>query len=107
MGDETFRSGLTRIRRRRWILWGTLLGYLPAIWLSLRITRSDAATGVVFGVWFAVLLVASCTASFAACPRCGNYFHVHGFVPLFTRRCLHCGLHVCADKREKSAPPPS
>jgi len=99
-------SGLARIRRRRWFLWGTLLVYLPAIWLSLRITRSDAATGVVFGVWFVVLLVASCTASFAACPRCGNYFHVHGFVPLFTRHCLHCGLHVSADKR-KALPPAS
>ena len=100
MSESDIAKGLARIRRRRWFLWGTLLVYLPAIWLSLRITRSDAATGVVFGVWFVVLLVASCTASFAACPRCGNYFHVHGFVPLFTRRCLHCGLHVSADKRK-------
>ncbi len=99
MPKASFAQGLARIRRRRWCLWGLLLVYLPAIALSLRLTRSDAATGVVFAVWFALLLAASCAASFARCPRCGEYFLVHGFVPLFVRRCVHCGLGLTADRR--------
>ncbi|MDW7712060.1 MAG: hypothetical protein SCH98_16460 [Deferrisomatales bacterium] len=101
MSDAALSRGLARVRRRRWFLWATILIYLPSIWASLRLTGSDSATAVVFGVWFVVLLVASCAASFARCPQCGNYFHVHGFVPVFARRCVHCGLHVTADRRPR------
>lgn len=108
MSDASLAKGLARVRRRRWFLWGMILIYLPAIWTSLRLTGSDSRTAVVFAVWFVFLLVASCTASFARCPRCGNYFHVHGFVPLFARRCVHCGLHLTADRRAaKGAPEPT
>ncbi len=103
MIDATLSRGLARVRRRRWFLWIVILIYLPAIWASLRLTGSDAKTAVVFAVWFAFLLTASCAASFARCPRCGNYFHVHGFVPLFGRRCIHCRLHLTADRRAPKA----
>lgn len=103
MSDPALAKGLSRVRRRRWFLWGVIGIYLPLIWLSLRLTRSDAHTAVVFAVWFAFLLAASCAASFVRCPRCGNYFHVHGFVPLFVRRCVHCGLHLTEDRRARRA----
>lgn len=109
MSDPTLSEGLSRVRRRRWFLWGMIGIYLPLIWLSLRLTRSDAHTAVVFALWFAFLVAASCLASFARCPRCGNYFHVHGFVPLFVRRCVHCGLHLTEDRRPPgpgTQPPP-
>jgi hypothetical protein len=32
------------------------------------------------------------------CPRCGNYFHLHGMTLLILRKCLHCQLHINADK---------
>jgi hypothetical protein len=28
------------------------------------------------------------------CPRCGNYFHLHGMTLLVLRKCLHCQLHI-------------
>jgi len=94
--------GLKKVRKRRWFLWGILLVYVPAIWLSLTLTRSDRITGVVFGVWLVGLIIAVFFMSTARCPRCGNYFHVHGMTPLYRRRCLHCKLHICADKKSLS-----
>ena len=91
-------AGLARIRRRRWGLWSVLLTYLPAIWLSLKITESDRKTAVVFGVWVAMAAVAGCVAAAARCPRCGNYFHLLGLTPVWVRKCLHCGLGLTADK---------
>lgn len=96
---STIRAGLRKIRRRRWFLWGVILVYVPAIWLSLRLTHSDRITGTVFGVWLVVLIIAVLLVSTAQCPRCGNYFHVYGMTPLYLRKCLHCKLHVSADKK--------
>ena len=95
-------SGLRKVRKRRWFLWGVLLVYVPAIWLSLTLTHSDRITAVVFGVWLVALIVAVFFVSTALCPRCGNYFHVYGMTPLYLRRCLHCKLHITADKKSGS-----
>ena len=35
------------------------------------------------------------------CPRCGNLFHVNGLIPMYFRRCLHCGLPLNADKKKE------
>jgi hypothetical protein len=95
-------AGLRKVRKRRWLLWGVLLVYVPAIWLSLTLTHSDRITAVVFGVWLVALIVAVLFVSTALCPRCGNYFHVYGMTPLYLRRCLHCKLHITADKKSGS-----
>jgi hypothetical protein len=94
--------GLKKIRKRRWFLWGVLLVYVPAIWLSLELTHSDRMTGVVFGVWLVILIIAVLFMSTARCPRCGNYFHVYGMTLLCPRKCLHCKLHLTADKKASS-----
>ena len=96
-----FALGLSKLRRRRWFFWGVLLIYVPSIWLSLRLTNSDRQTGKVFAVWFFFLFVSSLLVAIGRCPRCGNFFHVNGFIPLFLRRCLHCGLHISADKKQR------
>lgn len=95
------RPGLKKLRRRRWFLGGAILIYIPAIWVSLEVTGSDRATGVVFAVWLVITAVASIMAALAKCPNCGNWFHVNGVIPMYLRRCLHCGLHVSADKKRK------
>jgi hypothetical protein len=85
-------EGLAGIRKRRWCLWAVILTYIPAIWLSLEITGSDRKTAVVFGVWVLLAAAASGAAAFSRCPRCGNYYHMMGLVPVWVRKCLHCGL---------------
>ncbi len=94
-----YAQGLRKVRQRRWYLWGVILVYVPAIWLSLTITNSDRATAKVFAVWFVLACIASCISAFVKCPRCNNFFHVHGFIPMYMRRCLHCGLGLNADKK--------
>ena len=98
------REGLRIIRRRRWYLWGLILVYLPVMWTTLQLTRSLQASLPVFGVWFVLLLVIMTVSAVARCPRCGNYFHLHGMTLLYLRRCLHCQLPLNADKK-LSRPP--
>ena len=95
-----YAAGLAKLRRRRWFFWGVILVYIPAIWLSLELTNSDRQTFKVFAVWFLFIIVSSMLAATGRCPRCGHYFHVNGFIPLYLRRCLHCGLHITADKKQ-------
>lgn len=91
-------AGLRIIRKRRWILWITILAYVPAVWTSLTLTHSDRTTGIVFGVWLVILIIAVFFVTTARCPRCGQYYHVHGMTALYLRRCLHCQLPLAADK---------
>lgn len=91
--------GLVRIRRRRRFLWLVLIIYLPAMWTTQQITRSFQGSLPVFFGWFLLLLVAAAVSAAARCPRCGNYFHVNGMVLLYLRKCLHCQLHINADRK--------
>lgn len=92
-----FARRMQSLRRRRRLLWGLILVYLPAIYLALTLSGSDRVTGMVFVVWILLVCVAVGLAAFAPCPRCGKPFHMHGFFPTYLRRCVHCGLHITAD----------
>jgi hypothetical protein len=96
-------QGLKVIRRRRWYLWLVILVYLPLMGMTLKITKSIGGAVPVFGLWFAALMGFGLFAAYARCPRCGNYFHVHGMTLLFLRQCLHCQLHISTDKKLKRA----
>lgn len=96
---ESLRKGLKVIRRRRWFLWLVILGYLPLMGVTLKITGSIGGAVPVFGLWFAALLGCGLYSAYARCPRCGNYFHVHGLTLIYLRRCLHCQLPISADKK--------
>jgi hypothetical protein len=107
-GDDTqFEAGLNVVRRRRLWLWGVIAIYVPAIWVTLQFTSVFRIVGIVFAVWVVLLIIAALVSALAVCPRCGNYFHMHGFTLLYLRKCLHCQLHINADKtaRQKSGPP--
>ena len=92
--------GLGKLRRRRWFLLGVILVYVPLIWFLPRLTSSDSQTGKVLVVWFLFVLAASILVAVGKCPRCGNLFHIKGLTPLYLRsRCLHCGLHITANKK--------
>jgi hypothetical protein len=93
--------GLTVIRRRRWYLWTVILVYLPAMWGTLQVAPTQRALGTVFLVWFILLFITALVSAVARCPRCGNYFHMHGMTLLYLRKCLHCQLHLKADRKAK------
>ena len=95
-----YGKGLRLIRKRRWFLWGVILVYMPAMWLILEMTGSLKATAPAFVVWFICLCITAGISAAARCPECGNYFHMHGMTLLYMRRCLHCGLHLKADKKK-------
>lgn len=71
---------------------------MPAMWLTLKLTNSLRGTAPIFVVWFIMLVIAVTMTAVARCPQCGNYYHMHGMTLLYLRKCLHCGLHINADK---------
>lgn len=97
-----FSVKMRQLRRRRGLLWGLVIAYLPAIYLALELSGSDRVAAMVFGVWILLVGVAVGLAAFAPCPRCGKPFHMHGFVPVYLRRCVHCELHVSAKGPEST-----
>ena len=106
MDSDKIGSGLRRIRRRRLYLWLVSLAYVPIMLLTRELTHSNRALAVVFCIWIVFLCKAVLPVAFVLCPRCGNCFHMKGFFPLYLRRCLHCGLHINADKKTGEPPPP-
>jgi hypothetical protein len=87
------------IRRRRWYLWWVILVYVPAMWVTMQVKPTYLVVGTVFVVWIILLFIAGIYSALARCPRCGNYFHMHGMTLLYLRKCLHCQLHINADRK--------
>ena len=95
----TIHRGLVKVRQRRWLLWGTIIIYLPGLWLALQLGLSSGTLAKLFGAWVALLCVVVGLATVVKCPRCGNAFHTNGPTFLPVRKCVHCSLHVKADKK--------
>lgn len=95
---SALKFGLKKIRRRRWCLWLIILLYLPIMAVAMKTLPSFTAVMVIFSLWFILMFSIALVAAVARCPKCGNYFHMHGMTLLYLRKCLHCQLHVCADK---------
>jgi hypothetical protein len=92
-----YMNVMKKTRLRRKLFFGTVLIYVPAIWITYKISPSNRALGTVFGIWFVFLVLFTFLAALSKCPRCGNYFHMHGMTLLILRKCLHCQLHISSD----------
>ena len=92
-----YRAILTQTRRRRLSFFITVLVYIPALWITYQISPTNRAMGTLFGIWVVVLIIVTFRVAVSRCPRCGNYFHVHGLTLLILRKCLHCQLHIRSD----------
>jgi hypothetical protein len=92
------RPGLAKVRQRRWILWATILIYVPGLLLAFQMGAAGGTMAKLFVGWVALLCVAVGLATIVKCPRCSQQYHTNGptFLPL--RRCVHCGLPLNADK---------
>jgi hypothetical protein len=93
-----FLAAMQVIRRRRKYFFATVIFYLPLMWLSNKISPTFRSMAITFAVWVVILFITALYSALARCPRCGNYFHMHGMSLLYLRRCLHCQQHVAADK---------
>ncbi len=89
---------LRQTRRRRKLLFTTVLAYVPALYVIHAISPTTKAMGTFFGVWLLFLILATILVTVSKCPRCGNYFHTHGMTLLILRKCLHCQLHIGSDE---------
>jgi hypothetical protein len=103
MEKESLESGLRRIRRRRCYLWMIAAAYLPLMGMTMALTHSNRALIAVYCIWVVFLAKAVLPVAFVLCPRCGKRFHMKGFFPRYGRKCVHCGIHINADKELPSS----
>ena len=89
-----FQKTLNKTRRRRKYFFATVLVYLPALFITYKISPTNKAMGTLFGIWVAILIMVTFMLAVSKCPKCGNYFHVHGMTLLILRKCLHCQFHI-------------
>lgn len=101
---QELSAGLKKIRQRRWLLWITIAAYLPAMMIALQSEGGWNTVIKAFIVWLVILCVVVGMAVVIRCPECGNCFHTHGPTFFPVRRCVHCGLHVQADKKGDDRP---
>lgn len=90
--------GLSLIRLRRKFFFATVILYMPLMWAVSKVSSTFRSMAFAFGIWVAILFITALYAALARCPRCNHYFHMNGMSLLFLRRCLHCQLHVTADR---------
>ena len=102
VNPQELKSGLQKIRRRRWFFWITIMAYLPAMLFALQSSQPNQAVGIVFLVWILLLIIAVTLLALVRCPQCGNCFHMNGFLFRPVRKCFHCRLHLTADKIKSS-----
>lgn len=93
---KTFGPAMSLIRRRRKYFFATVILYMPAMWVVQY--NAPKSIFLAIGIWIVILFTTALLSAVTKCPRCGNYFHVHGPTFLYLRRCLHCQLHINADK---------
>ena len=91
---QKYMQVMKQTRRRRKYFFSTVLVYIPAIWVTYSISPTNRAMGTLFVLWFVVLIIVTFLVALSKCPRCGNYFHLHGMTLLVLRKCLHCQLHI-------------
>lgn len=92
-------QGLVKVRKSRWLLWSTIIIYVPGLVIALQWHLSSGTMTKLFGLWVILLCVTVGLATVVKCPRCRNPFHTNGPTFLPVRKCVHCGLHVSADKK--------
>jgi hypothetical protein len=100
VSPQELKSGLQKIRRRRWFFWITIMAYLPAMLFALQSSQPNQAVGIVFLIWILLLIIAVTLLALVRCPQCGNCFHMNGFLFRPVRKCFHCKLHLTADKKK-------
>jgi hypothetical protein len=93
-----FGLAMRLIRRRRKYFFATIIGYMPAMYLINKLSPTFRTMATAFGVWVLILFATALYSALARCPQCGHYFHMHGMSLMYLRRCLHCQIHVTADK---------
>ena len=91
-------AGLAKVRGRRWLMWFVIIAYVPGLLITLEMQASAKVMGWLFGFWVLLLCIVVGLATVIKCPRCHNPFHTNGPTFLPVRKCVHCGLHLNADK---------
>ncbi|MBE0499938.1 MAG: hypothetical protein IBX47_00750 [Desulfuromonadales bacterium] len=94
-------AGLAKIRSRRWLMWLVIFSYVPGLLISLEMQASSSIMGWLFALWVLLLCIVIGLATVVCCPRCKKPFHTNGPTFLPVRKCVHCGLHLKADKIKK------
>lgn len=96
------RGELLKMRRLQVTALGWMIGFLPAGWVLILVTRSTDFVVPLTVFWLAVGLFIAQRVTAIRCPRCGERFCEKAELPywygLFNRRCESCGLSLVRDQ---------
>ena len=84
-------------RKRRWVNWCMLLGFIPVAALSGLVLSPMMRTAAPFywltGAWMLAIVVFGNYELLFHCPRCHSPFFSWGLSSnSLARKCVHCGL---------------
>jgi hypothetical protein len=96
------RRELIKIRRRQILTFAWIVGFLPAGWILILITKTADFVVPLTVLWLVVGISVAYRVTVSRCPRCGEGFCGKTARPywyaLFTRRCEACGLSLPSDQ---------
>ena len=96
--SDSLAQGLKQIRNRRWLMWVVIFAYLPGLLITLELQATTSVMSWLFALWVLLLCIVVGLATVVKCPRCDKPFHTNGPTFLPVRKCVHCWLHLKADK---------
>ncbi len=103
--NKVYKEGLQKLRKMRTLVWVIGLGIIPWGVLTAFISVYFNCENLIHLFTFYILIasIISFINLCIKCPRCGKYFHIgkYYFTNTLSRRCLHCDLHIAADKSEE------
>ena len=109
LSDHRDHSAAWRdLTKRRWLLWGLFLSYVPGVGLLCTVIGRPLAalTGgdpcLWIGLcWLLAFMLAGIYLQRFRCPRCQEaFFQTRWWHNPFSRKCLHCGAWPGAARQE-------
>jgi hypothetical protein len=96
------RGELLRIRRTQKKVIAGVIGFLPAGWVVIFVTRSSDFMVPFTVLWLAIGVLLAGRVAAIPCPRCGEKFCEKAGLPywygLFNNRCESCGLSLSSGR---------
>lgn len=97
MAASSVNQSLRRIRIRRYVAFGLLVGFLPFFMAASYLLHWDTAMSAVVFIYFGIFAIAIVAFGFSQCPRCHNFFFFSWWSNPFSSRCMHCGLPISGE----------
>lgn len=98
--NNKIKKALARIRIKLIIVFVMVLLYIPVgmVILEFEVFNDQDYYAYYSLFWFLITFIIWTSYCFSRCPQCGKFFFFKILGWPLARECVHCGLHIKADK---------